>query len=104
MARQIGTRVGAILSGKNGVVEFLGYGTYVGDQVPEEAVGPMAEVMREVGGTNPKIELDSGKVVYGCECWWGGEEAVKKQLTEFNEVIEVDIDEIRESYRKRRKP
>lgn len=20
--------------------------------------------------SNPKIELDSGKIVYGCQCWW----------------------------------
>lgn len=98
----IGTRVGAILSGKNGVVEFLGYGTYVGDHVPEEAIGPMADVLREAGVTNPKIELDSGKVVYGCECWWGGEEQVKNQLSQFDEVVDVDIDEVRSEWHKAR--
>jgi hypothetical protein len=92
-----GDRVGAILSSDadEGTVYFIGYGTYVGDHVPEEAVGFLAEVARSQKRTNPKIELDNGGVVYGCECWWGGEEAVRKKLESFKSIVEVDIDEVR---------
>lgn len=43
-----------------------GFGTYVGDQ-PCPVIN---------GYLNPKIVLDNGAgVVWGCECWWGPEEA-----------------------------
>ena len=91
-----GDRVGAIL-GKNddGSVDFFGYGVYEGRFPPAEAVGFLAEAAREVPGyVNPRIRLDSGKMVYGCECWWGAEEKVKKALSGAK-INLVDIDEIR---------
>jgi hypothetical protein len=94
-----GIRVGAILGSKGKeIVEFLGYGTYVGDEAPEGAVGNVAEL---TGGLfpNPKIELDNGKVVWGCECWWGPEDVIKEKLEDYEVVDEVDIDEIRKEYR-----
>lgn len=92
-----GSRVGAILTTEGTrKVHFLGYGTYVGDEVPKEAVGMLAEMARSFKRTNPKIALDSGKVVYGCECWWGPEDEVRQRLETFDEVVEVDIDEVRE--------
>lgn len=98
MAHQSGDRVGAISHGKNGVLYIFGYGVYEGDFVPETAVGWMAEASREVGSTNPKIKLDSGKVVWGCECWWGAESVVKKRCADADEVVEIDIDESRREY------
>jgi len=92
-------RVGAILGANDGICEFLGYGVYVGDEIPTEAVGFFAEVLKKGKITNPKIVLDSGKVVYGCECWWGDEEEVKKTLASMKEVKQVDIDEIRKALR-----
>lgn len=93
--RTNGDRVGAILSSKNGIVKFIGYGIYVGDAIPKEAVGFMAEALKETKTVNPKIELDSGKVVYGCECWWGSEKRVKEILDSSKEIVNVDIDDIR---------
>lgn len=29
---------------------------------------------------NPRLGLDNGHIVYGCECWWGGEEAIRRHL------------------------
>lgn len=95
MVHEKGARVGAILSSEGTTVHFLGYGTYVGDVIPQEAMGMLAEMARSQQVTNPKIELDSGKVVYGCECWWGPEEEVRQRLEAFEDVVEVDIDEIR---------
>lgn len=94
-----GDRVGAILSSKNGVVKFIGYGKYVGDTIPKEAVGFMAMALKESKTVNPKIELDSGKVVYGCECWWGSESKVKEILDNSKEIVNVDIGEVRKESR-----
>ena len=29
---------------------------------------------------NPRITLDDGRVVWGCQCWWGPEEAIRKRI------------------------
>ena len=88
----INDRVGAILGAKNGVVEFLGYGVFVGNFELPEHVGGL-----NFGQVNPKIELDNGKEVWGCECWWGSEEQIKEELEKYDTVIEVDIEEVRKS-------
>lgn len=90
MMRTKGERVGAILGSKDGAVEFLGYGTYVGDEVPPENIGGF-----NFGNPNPKIELDNGKVVWGCECWWGPEDKIKATLQQYTDVRTVDIDDAR---------
>ena len=101
--RQIGRRIGAILGSDDKKVKFLGFGKYEGDFIPLEAVGFLAENLRKNQMTNPKLLLDNGKIVYGCECWWGSEEEVKIQLENYKkdnlEIIDVDIDEIRKQYR-----
>ena len=91
---QVGARVGAILSANAEEVRLIGYGTYVGSKIPEEAVGWMAEGLREYGVGNPCIELDSGQVVYGCECWFGPESRIREMIGG-RRVIEVDIDQVR---------
>jgi hypothetical protein len=93
MAR-VGERVGTILSADEKTVKLIGYGVYVGDEVPHDKVAGHSLLLREIGATNPKIQLDSGKDVFGCECWWGPEEKVKKMIGE-REVVAVDIDAIR---------
>lgn len=85
-----GERVGAILGSKDGVVEFIGFGVYAGNEIPPADINPLLNI----GMPNPKIVLDDGKVVWGCECWWGAESEVMKVL-EANKVINVDIDEVR---------
>lgn len=65
-----GDRVGAILGQTDDGVEFLGYGVYQGEEVPSsDAVGLFGKIARELQNPNPKILLDSGKIVWGCECW-----------------------------------
>lgn len=94
-----GMRVGAILSGTAKRIEFLGYGVYEGDFVPESAGGFMGEDMQALGITNPRIKLDSGKTVWGCECWWGPEDSIKAEVERHKEkgaeIVLVDIDEVR---------
>ena len=99
-----GGRVGAVLSTRNGVVRFLGWGTYEGNFLPpgepplptfEEAMAD-PEVIKTPGASeeqlradyaegyamlsrilgNPRIRLDSGDVVWGRECWWGAADEI----------------------------
>lgn len=98
---KIGDRVGAILGSNEGTmtIEFLGYGTYTGDFIPSDAVGFMGKTIAKLERTNPRIDLDSGQHVWGCECWWGSEDIVKERL-EFwtgngHTIVNVDIDDIR---------
>jgi len=95
---KIGDRVGAILctNDEEGVLELLGFGTYEGEEFPETAVGFMAELVIEAGHKNPKIKLDNGDVVWGCECWWGSEEKIRRSLEGWN-VKEVRIADARKA-------
>lgn len=81
--RTPGERIGAILSVKD-TVRFLGYGSYAGHEVPPNT-GPksMTGMLHEAGATNPKLVLDNGLVVWGCECWWDSESAVKAKLEQY---------------------
>lgn len=102
MKTQLNERVGAFLSADKNTVKFLGFGVYEGEFVPIEAVGVFAEALREYGATNPRIRLDNGDVVYGCECWWEGESEVQKRLTRWKEIgcniVTVSIDDVRAEY------
>ena len=103
-----GQRVGAIYGREGGTVKVLGYGVLLQDEIPETAVGPLADGLREYQSPNPQIRLDNGKIVWGCECWWGAEEAVRASIEGAeqagSQIMIVDIDEIREEYRRETKP
>lgn len=86
MSVPVGTRVGAIQKSDKEAVYLYGFGVYAGREVPPENRGFRIP--------NPKIELDNGKVVFGCECYWGPEEGVKKMI-DGRRVVEVDINEVR---------
>jgi hypothetical protein len=94
-----GARVYAVLSATTDEVSLLGFGLYVGDEVPPAPMGAVRSIFRattweefdriaaEDAGTspnpaarpkNPKIVLDDGDVVWGAECWWGLESAYPK--------------------------
>ncbi len=93
-------RVGAILQQtEDGVVEFLGYDVLQPDKViPEDGVGLWTDICKETGDMTPKIVLDSGEVVYGCECWWAAEDEIKQRLAEAKEVKQVSITQVRADY------
>ena len=83
--------VSVILSSNKDSVQLLGFGTYQGEEVP----GPEVKFMGvAVNRPNPKIELDNGTVVWGCECWWGPEPQIKKMIGT-KKVLEANIDEFR---------
>jgi hypothetical protein len=82
-----GDRVGAMLSAEpKGPILFLGYGVYDGDQVPPKDISPFGSSF-----PNPRITLDDGVVVWGCQCWWGDEEEIKANIAG-REIVFVNID------------
>lgn len=105
-----GDRVGAILSASDKVVNLLGFGVYDGDcdiNSPSEIVKPagwLADAIIETAlpHPNPRITLDSGEIVWGCECWWGDEEAVKVQIEKYKAagfaIKEVSMAEKRKEF------
>ena len=108
---KIGDRVGAIRSADKDTVRLFGYGVYEGDHVRPDSVpgmfGTTAEARKmaiEVYGPesqwtdiqrlafrrlceNPRIRLDSGDVVWGCQCWWGPEDEIKRAIGD--RVVEI---------------
>jgi hypothetical protein len=75
-------RVGAILGQTKNQIKFLGYGVYEGDfPVPQEqaAVGVFGMPLPEEH-KNPRLRLDNGDIVWGCESWWGSEEKIRNLL------------------------
>lgn len=81
---KVGDRVGAVLSMDDKQVNLLGFGVYMGDE-------------SALGRKNPKLQLDNGKIVWGCECWWGPEEGLKKEM-QGKEVVNVDINAVRSEF------
>lgn len=95
--RTPGTRVMAVshIDVKHMKAYVYGEGTYVGDE-DCEVLGIFGENKYL---KNPKIVLDSGKVVWGCQCWWGPIDVVKIRLRDF-EICAADIDEDVKKYKK----
>ncbi|MDO9139901.1 MAG: hypothetical protein U1E09_00370 [Methylococcales bacterium] len=73
---KIGDRVGAILKANETTVHLLGYGIYDGD-----IENPV------LGFPNPRITLDNGSHVWGCECWWGSEDKIRKMIGDREVVV-----------------
>lgn len=106
-----GERVGAILRGRDGVIEAFGEGVYEGDFVygddgPDDPVGAICEMVLELPPEqrpkNPRIKLDRGGVVWGCECWWGPLSGYQRHIDAADKVVYVDINQIRRDYREGR--
>lgn len=111
-----GDRVGAMTHSDEQTVFFLGYGVYEGDFEPPddlvlfgatwgEVKAINQQVYQEMGipyepDTNPRIQLDNGDTVWGCECWWGPEDEVQQNLASVVErgkqVVEVRIADYRQ--------
>lgn len=100
-----GDRVGAILrvDAENKVLRHFGPGFYLGDRIPHDAAGWLAEGLKEHGVPNPAIQLDCGEIVFGCECWWSRVEQFEKILKQYEimdfEIIMIRPSEMREQHR-----
>ena len=75
-----GTRIGAFYAlGRTRAILF-GYGAYEGDFAPpEDILGTMGPVGR-LGVMVPRLKLDDGTILWGCECWWATEEEVRSLM------------------------
>lgn len=116
MTRKIGDRVVCVSSAEDNTVYIFGRGIYVGDEVPPKPMGLVAAVCGNAQSweevdeyyrklniptgvglrlPNPKIILDDEKIVWGCECWWGDEEAYKKRCLGNRKEVLIDINKVR---------
>ncbi len=91
-----GERVGAIIGTEfvEKIVKFAGYGVYKGDEVPPKGIKFVGMDLNELNYINPKIELDNGHIIWGCQCWWGAEKKIednmKAYLLKGYELVTVD--------------
>lgn len=93
---KVGERVGCFLSVVRDTALLLGYGTYVGDEVPpNEGHTSLTAYLSGLRQANPKILLDSGDVVWGCECWWGSEAEIQAECARMKKVIPITMAEAR---------
>jgi hypothetical protein len=83
-------RVYAVLCDDAESISLIGYGTYVGDEVPDEAAAGLAGFLRGVVKVNPRFVMDDGSVVWGCECWWGPQADFENMIAG-RKVINVDM-------------
>jgi len=83
-----GERIGVYLHG--GETFFLvGYGTYGGDVVPPIWIENYGMNFAQEGKTNPMLVLDDGRIFWGCYCWWGPEEDIKRLAEGAEEIVDV---------------
>jgi hypothetical protein len=75
-------RVIAIENIKDGIMRSYGEGMYIGDKVPNIEPFNTAEIK------NPCIKLDSGKYVWGFQCWWG---EVIKTREKFKDMYKEEV-------------
>ena len=101
-----GERVGVIHMADEAHIELYGYGTYKGEETPPKDLVEAGALFKHLGDKpNPKILLDNGKVIWGCECWFGYEDEVRRGIevvkARGKRIVEVDIEEIRKGYQEK---
>ena len=89
-------RIIALLEVSGNIVSCLGEGIYAGRfPLPSYAGG------FNFGQENPKLILDNGQIVWGCECWWGLKDLViKKYPKDKFKWKNVNIDHYRDATKK----
>jgi len=84
-----GDRIGAISHSDGDTLHLYGYGEYLGEFFPPKGTqGPFGIDASEVGCENPCMRLDSGRIIWGCQCWWGSEDSVRERAAKFDKVVE----------------
>jgi hypothetical protein len=100
---KIGDRVAAVMeiNDEERKVLLFGAGVYVGDVVPENPSSTLAVYCARNQLANPKIQLDDGKIIFGCECWWDDEAVITDIIERFLKkgyaLVHVNIDTEREN-------
>lgn len=90
---KIGARVIAIWKVVGDTLNIFGHGKFLGGEVPPPEIYPEVNFGRKV----PKIELDSGEIVWGIECCLIMENNYKGP-TPGHPVAIVSIEELRRTY------
>ena len=72
-------------------VFLLGFGVYCGEEVPPPGIKFLGMDANKFNIPDEKLLLDSGDIVWGCECWWGEESVIRESL-KGKTVIEVTIE------------
>ncbi len=81
-------RVIAIKSLKDGVLRIYGEGEYIGYKVPNFAPYPQFNLV------HPCIKLDTGKYIWGFQCWWCSvEEFESRHKGHIKETITVEVED-----------
>lgn len=64
------------------------------EQRPESDEETLRWIIADSAPKNPRIRLDSGEIVWGCQCWWGPEETVLGNIESSGKTItEVTVAE-----------
>ncbi len=95
----IGSYVGAVRELNSHTTYLYGFGTYEGNFQVGEDDGPQpkgkaAEIVQEKGALIPRIRLDNGQVIWGCECIWGPDQEIKARMKNTT-VVRCNISEDR---------
>lgn len=86
-------RVGCFLDTRT----FIGWGYHLGMQPIPKGIG--TNFGMPIGSLNPKIVLDSGKVVWGSEMWWGEEKKIQAKINYLGDKMEtITVEELREKF------
>lgn len=100
MGAKDGDKIFAATHADGDHVYFLGFGIYKGTEIPgEDVVGMMGSLLRMREQENPKLVLDSGEVIYGCECYWGPADQFRS-FSNMRKVVQVTVAEFREAANK----
>ena len=76
----VGSRIGALWTVYKHRATIFGFGTYQGDEAPPADVyGPMGPA-DQFPVPVPKLVLDDGTVVWGCECHWTSEQEARSTI------------------------
>lgn len=88
-----GKRVGAFLNASDTEVRVLGYGVHEGEFIVPKEIN---ESLHATSTPSPRIKLDNGDVVWGCECYWGTEQKVLDYIERNKlKVIDASIKDFR---------
>lgn len=92
---KVGDKVLALMSANETTYYSYGAGIYQGDEVPPPGVGiNLGFDLNAEKIPNPKIQLENGDIVWGCECWWHEYDSYIKALEGLKEV-KVSIEDFR---------
>jgi hypothetical protein len=90
----VGMRVGVFHSCEKKTLALLGYGTYEGEEVPPEGILGQVGPLNILGWFTPKLKLDDGTVIWGCEAWWGPEPEIKA-MEQGRQIVKPKIESLR---------